>query len=601
MKTERRPPAPRKGAREASPAGTERRFDGHGVSSGIVVGPAHLRETGAVSVPEYPVPPEKVEDERARFADAVAKSRTQLKKLKAKTAALPAAAAEEIGFLLDAHQLMLTESRLVRETDRRIAEERINAEAAVRNEISAILKGFASMDDAYLAARADDIREVGQRLIRNLTKTPYIAFSTLAKGTIVVAEEITPADTALMDTARIGGFASVLGGAEGHTAIMARSLGLPAVVGATGLIGAVKSGDMVIVDGTGGTVIVQPSQKTLAAYQRRLEEMQRERRRLDGFKRLPSVTRDGTAITLQANIELPHEVEAAVEAGASGVGLLRSEFLFMNRTTVPDEDEQYEVLRTIVEGMGGLPVTVRTLDVGGDKLPFALDGHIMPSANPALGLRAIRLSLREPRLLEAQLGAILRAGRHGPIRILLPMITTTSEMRQVREAMKRVARRLVRRGIEIADPLPPLGAMIEVPGAALAADALAQVCDFFAIGTNDLTMYTLAIDRGDEQVASLYNPLHPAVLRLIQFATEAALRARIPISLCGEMAGDPRYSALLIGLGLRDLSMAVSNLARVKEVIRGLDLTAATSRAQVVMSQTDSGRIAALLDDLSSR
>ena len=225
----------------------------------------------------------------------------------------------------------------------------------------------------------------------------------------------------------------------------------------------------------------------------------------------------------------------------------------------------------------------------------------MPSANPALGLRAIRLSLREPRLLEAQLGAILRAGRHGPIRILLPMITTTSEMRQVREAMKRVARRLVRRGIEIADPLPPLGAMIEVPGAALAADALAQVCDFFAIGTNDLTMYTLAIDRGDEQVASLYNPLHPAVLRLIQFATEAALRARIPISLCGEMAGDPRYSALLIGLGLRDLSMAVSNLARVKEVIRGLDLTAATSRAQVVMSQTDSGRIAALLDDLSSR
>jgi phosphoenolpyruvate-protein phosphotransferase (PTS system enzyme I) len=289
-----------------------------------------------------------------------------------------------------------------------------------------------------------------------------------------------------------------------------------------------------------------------------------------------------------------------MDAGAEGVGLLRTEFMFMNREDLPDEDEQYQALREIVETMAGQPVTIRTLDVGGEKLAASLRDHLGDSANPALGLRAIRLSLKRRELLDDQLAAILRAGVHGPVRILLPMISSVSEVKQVREALVQVARRLKRRGQKLPDPLPPLGVMIEVPGAALAADALTQVADFFAIGSNDLTMYTLAIDRGEEQVAHLYNPLHPAVLRLVQFATEAALRARIPVSVCGEIAGDPKFAPLLLGLGIQDLSMAANSLPRVKQRIRNLDYLAAARFARQVMDQWDSGRIAMLLDDFNA-
>jgi phosphotransferase system enzyme I (PtsI) len=273
----------------------------------------------------------------------------------------------------------------------------------------------------------------------------------------------------------------------------------------------------------------------------------------------------------------------------------------MNREDLPDEDEQYEAYHGLVRGMAGRPVTIRTLDIGGDKLAAPLTEAMEGvGANPALGLRAIRLSLKERRLLDAQLGAMLRAGVDGPVRILLPMICSVAEIRKTRDALNQVARRLKRRGAKIADPLPPLGVMIEIPGAALAADALAAEADFFAIGTNDLIQYTLAIDRGDEQVAHLYNPLHPAVLRLIQFAVEAALRARIPVSLCGEMAGDPRFTPLLLGLGIRELSMAPSNIGRVKQRIRGLDMMAATRRARAIMDQLDDARIASLLDDFNA-
>jgi len=284
-------------------------------------------------------------------------------------------------------------------------------------------------------------------------------------------------------------------------------------------------------------------------------------------------------------------------AGAEGIGLLRSEFLFMNREDIPSEDEQFGILRDLVGRMDGRPVTVRTLDVGGDKLARSLGLHGGP--NPSLGLRAVRLCLSRPELFEAQLAAILRASAFGPIKILIPMIATLEEMRAVREVVARVVKRLRRKGVAMAEPLPPLGVMIEVPGAALAADALAWHADFFAIGTNDLTQYTLAIDRADEAVAHLYNPLHPAVLRLIQFSAEAALRARIPVSVCGEVAGDPRFTALLLGLGIRELSMSSTNIPVVKQRIRSLDLVAATRRARVIMDQSDSARIAQLLDSFN--
>jgi phosphoenolpyruvate-protein phosphotransferase (PTS system enzyme I) len=574
----------------------ERTLTGLAISPGIAIGPAFISDDGAIQVPDYRIGHDDIPAERKRLADAVALSLKQLAKLKVKAAALPGAAAEEAGYLLDAHVAMLTNSRLVRGADRRIGEERLNAERAVQIELGQIGSSFAAMDDAYLAARGDDIRVVGARLIRNLTKTPYAALQRLAPGTIVVAEELTPADTALIDPSRVAALATELGGAEGHTAIMARALGLPAVLGVADLLRRVEPGDTVIVDGGMGRIVVNPTTATRASYERQREELEQERRRLGRFRRLPAVTRDGVEITLEANVELPRERELALAAGAQGLGLVRTEFLYMNRHDLPDEDDQYAAYAALVRGMEGKPVTLRTLDIGGDKLAGSI---ATDSPNPALGLRAVRLSLKERRLLDVQLAAMLRASAIGKVRILVPMIANAGEMRTVRAAMHQAARRLKRRGIALPDPLPPLGAMIEIPGAALAADALADEAEFFSIGTNDLIQYTLAIDRGDEQVAYLYNPLHPAVLRLIQFAVEAAMRARIPVNLCGEMAGDARFTALLLGLGLRNLSMAPSNIGRVKERIRTLDLRAATQRARQVMDQIDDARIASLVDDFN--
>ncbi len=393
---------------------------------------------------------------------------------------------------------------------------------------------------------------------------------------------------------------AVSGGAESHTAIVARALGLPAVLAVSGLLDHVEAGDIAVIDGTSGSVIIGPSAETIRDYEARRDAFARERRGLARLRRLPAVTRDGVEITLEGNLELPIELQQAMANGAMGLGLVRSEFLYMNRDDLPSEEEQYAVFSALVRGMDGKPVTVRTFDLGGDKIARSLTGYGAAPANPALGLRAIRLSLRDSRLLDPQLAAMLRAANDGPLRILLPMISTAGEIRKVREAIDKVARRLRRRGVRLPQALPPLGAMIEVPGAALAADSLAAEADFFAIGTNDLIQYTLAIDRGDEQVAHLYNPLHPAVLRLIQFAVEAALRRGMPISVCGEMAGEPRFAALLLGLGLRNLSMAPRNIPRVKQRIRNLDIVAATRRARAIMDQSDTGRIAALLDDFNA-
>jgi phosphoenolpyruvate-protein phosphotransferase (PTS system enzyme I) len=578
----------------------ERRLSGLGVSPGIAIGPAYIAEGGELPVRESHLPESGIETERARFAEAVAVSLKQLRKLKAKAAELPESAAEEVGYLLDAHLAMLSNSRLVRGVDRRIARTRINAERAVQLEIDEIAESFAGMRDPYLAARIEDIRVVGARLIRNLIKKPYLTYSAMPQGAVILADELTPADAALIDPQRVAGFATMFGGAESHTAIVARALGLPAVLAVPGLLEDARADARVVIDGTEGAVIIDPAAETVARYAARREALERERRHLARLRRLPAVTRDGVEITLEANLELPVELPQALAHGAMGLGLVRSEFLYMNRDDLPGEDEQYAVFSALVRGMEGKPVTVRTFDLGGDKISRSLNGHIAEPANPALGLRAIRLSLQYRRLLEPQLAAMLRAGADGPVRILLPMISTPGEIRQVREALEQVARRLRRRGAAVPKSLPPLGAMIEVPGAALAADALAAEADFFAIGTNDLVQYTLAIDRSDEQVSHLYNPLHPAVLRLIQFAIEAALRRGMPISVCGEMAGEPRYAALLLGLGLRNLSMAPRNIPRVKQRIRNLDMVAATRRARAIMDQPDSGRIATLLDDFNA-
>ena len=578
----------------------EQRLPGLAVSPGIAIGPAHIVESGDLPVAENHIPQNEIEAEQHRFGQAVATSLKQLQKVKAKAAGLPGSAAEEVGYLLDAHLAMLSNSRLVRGVDERIARTRINAERAVQIEIDEIAESFAAMRDPYLAARIEDIRVVGTRLIRNLIKKPYVTYSAVADGAVILAEELTPADTALIDPERVVGFAAVSGGAESHTAIVARALGLPAVLAVTGLLDRARAGVTAVIDGIEGCVIIDPSAETIRDYEARRDAVARERRGLARLRRLPAITRDGVEIILEGNLELPIELQQALANGAMGLGLVRSEFLYMNRDDLPGEDEQYAVFSALVRGMDGKPVTVRTFDLGGEKIARSLSGHNVEPANPALGLRAIRLSLQDRRLLDPQLAAMLRAASDGPLRILLPMISTANEIRRVREAVDQVARRLRRRGVRLPKTLPPLGAMIEVPGAALAADALAAEADFFAIGTNDLIQYTLAIDRSDEQVAHLYNPLHPAVLRLIQFAVEAALRRGMPISVCGEMAGEPRFTALLLGLGVRNLSMAPRNIPRVKQRIRSLDMVAATRRARAIMDQSDTGRIAALLDDFNT-
>ncbi|MGE3622806.1 MAG: phosphoenolpyruvate--protein phosphotransferase [Bdellovibrionales bacterium] len=573
----------------------EQIWRGIGISPGIAIGPAYvIDQTGMPAAPEYSIPAGQIEKEIKRFNAALAKTQRQLSQLKQKAESLPAGA-KDVVLLLEAYQGMLSGSRLVRGVEDMIEKERINAEAAIQRQIATIKASFAKMNDAYLAARATDIGEVGARLMRNLMQQQYNPFAEAPEDSVIIAEEISPADTALMNPERVGGFATVLGGAESHAAIMARALGLPSATGVAGLMQGVNAGDVVIVDGQKGDVIVRPREATLRQYRQEQARLERETRKLRGLRNVPSVTGDGTAISLHANVELPREVESAIKSGATGIGLLRTEFMFMNRPDLPHEDEQFELLRKLVQQLEGRPLTIRTLDVGGEKLATALGDAHGESANPALGLRAIRLGLKEPKLLDTQLAAILRASAYGPVRILIPMVSSVQQMKQVREHVMQVERRLQRRSVKMPSSLPPVGAMIEIPGAALVADALAKVCDFFAIGSNDLTQYTLAIDRGDDRVADLYEPFHPSVLRLIQFTAAAGWRANIPVSICGEMAGDPMATALLIGLGLREFSMAPPRLPPVKQEITLLSVQQAVTLAEKVMNLSDEAEIRVLL------
>jgi phosphotransferase system enzyme I (PtsI) len=454
-------------------------------------------------------------------------------------------------------------------------------------------------DKAARLRRAGEVREIARRLVRNLTHTPFRSFNAAPEGAVLVCESLRPSDAALLDPARLAGVATEEGGEAGHTAILLRALGLPAVMGVTGISEAVAAGETVVLDGAAGTVTLRPTAPALASARRAVTAFARERQKLARLRRLPAVTQDGTTVLLHANMEIPAELPLIAQAGATGIGLLRSEFLFMNREGLPDEDAQTETYRAVIEAMSGDPVTIRVLDWGGEKDIEALQiAGLVPEAgdqNPALGVRGVRLLLERPELFETQLAAILRAATAGPTRVLLPMVTTLREVRAARDIYEKVQRRLRRRGERLPDPIPPLGIMIETPGAALAADALATVADFFAVGTNDLAMYTLAVNRSDAEVADLYDPLHPAVLRLIGFTAEAAGRANRPVSICGEMASNPLYAPLLLGLGLRNFSMNASAVPRVKQAVRATTIEACLTLAQKVMEQTDSEQIHALL------
>lgn len=574
-------------------------YEGVAVGPGVALGVVHRHDSHAVvQVRERRIPAARVRAEQHRVLEAAAEAASRIEALQARAKRMAGAAGEEVGYLLEAYQQMLSGSRLVRGVQKRIATDRINAEAAVMKEIGLMAEAFAAMDDQYLSARIADIREVGRRLVESLGgKDIETGLDDLPVNAVIVADELSPADTALLDPKRVAGLATILGGVESHTAIVARSLGLPAVVAPPELLEGAENGDEIIIDGTAGRVIINPGAATLSKYRKRRAAFLRSQHSLKKLKTVAAVTRDGFRVHLHANIELPNEIPGVLAAGAEGIGLFRSEFMFMNREALPSEEEQFEELSQVVKKMGGRPVTVRTLDVGADKLGEAVG--LEPGPNPALGLRAIRFSLKRRKLLMTQLSAILRASALGPVRILLPMVCTVDEIKQVRGILVRVAGALKRKGVRIADPLPPLGIMIEIPGAALAADALAQESDFFALGTNDLTQYTLAIDRTDEQVAYLYNPLHPAVLRLIQFTAEAASAARIPVSVCGEMAGDARMTPILLGFGITELSMNPASLPRVKKRILELNLASISGQVRRMTAESDTTRLKELVDTLS--
>jgi phosphotransferase system enzyme I (PtsI) len=602
-----RPPLPQhkrlSGQLKPAAGRPEKLFAGIPVSAGVAIGPVFGTSEPRAEITRQKVAAADIEGERARLETAIAQSRKQVAKLRGRLAVLPEESQEEIAPLLDGYLQMLGNSRLLRGARRRIADTLLSAESAVFEEAEAIAEAIAAQalpdtaDDerASIGRRAEEVREIARRLVRNLTRQPFRSFAGLPEGAILVSEGLRPADAALLDPSRLAGVATEEGGAEGHTAVMLRALGVPAVLGAVGLAHAIQPGDLAVVDGASGTVALNPSPVRLAAARRAVTAFARERQKLARFRRLPAETLDGEAVELQANLELPVELPLIAQSGAQGIGLLRTEFLFMNREGVPDEDTQTESYRTVVEAMGGDPVTIRVLDWGGEKEIDALSSEgIVPEAadpNPALGLRGIRLLLRRVPLFETQLAAILRAAAAGPVRVMLPMVTNVAEVREARVIYERVARRLRRRGERLPDKLPPLGIMIETPGAALSADALALEADFFAIGTNDLTAYTLAVDRAETELAELYDPMHPAVLRLVQFATEAALRMRMPVSVCGEIAANPRLTPLLLGLGVRSFSMNAGAVPRVKQAVRAVEIDACARFARRVMEQSDPAAI----------
>ena len=600
------PAAPRRPPRPGEPR-AERRFNGIAVSEGVAIGPVFSASEPEPVIARHKIHATDIAAEGARLDAAVAQSRKQLAKLRGRLSLLPEDSQAEIAPLIDAYTRMLGSSRLMRGVRQRISDGLLSAESAVMEEASAIaaaIMGQATADTpaedrASLRRRGDEVQEIGRRLVRNLTRAPFRSFAALPDGAVLVSEELRPADAALLNPARLAGVATEEGGADGHTAVMLRALGVPAVLGVTGLAHAMRPGDTAIVDGIHGTVILNPSADSLATARRAVTAFARERQRYARLRRLPAETEDGEAVELQANLELPIELPLIVQSGAVGIGLLRSEFLFMNRDDVPDEASQAEAYRSIIDAMHGDPVTIRALDWGGEKeIESLVNAGYVPDVvdeNPAMGIRGLRLLLREPELFETQLAAILRAATAGPVRILLPVVTTVSEVREAREIYERVIRRLRRRGERVPDKPPPLGIMIETPGAALAADALALEADFFAIGSNDLTAHTLAVDRGNADVASLYDPVHPAVLRLIQFATEAALRMRMPVSICGEMAANPLLTPLLLGIGLRSFSMGASSVPRVKQAVRGVEVDACVRLARRVMEQPDVEKIREML------
>lgn len=568
---------------------------GVGVSGGIAIGYAHLVSHAALEVAHYALPKKHVPEEVARFAAAIETTRQEMEALRRH---IPANAPAEFAAFLDVHLMILNDSTLSKMPQTLIETQQCNAEWALKQQTDSLLAQFEEIDDPYLRERKADVVQVVERVLKALMGHP--SHAPLSAGSehnsILVAHDLSPADMILFKQHQFAAFITDVGGATSHTAIVARSLNIPSVMALHHARQLIRERELLIVDGDQGVVIVNPDKQVLAEYKLRQNQLDLERQKLKRLRTTRATTLDGTQIDLHANIELPQDVTHVKEAGATGIGLFRSEFLFLNRTELPGEEEQFAAYRKVAEEMTSHPVTIRTLDLGADK---HLNGSVRTSANPALGLRALRLCLAEPQMFHTQLRAILRASHYGKVRILLPMICSLAELLQALHLIENAKESLRADGLPY-DPLIEVGGMIEIPAAALAVPALARHLDFLSIGTNDLIQYTLAIDRTDDSVAHLYDPLHPAVLQLLFQAIRNADRAGVPISICGEMAGDAALTRLLLGMGLRIFSMHPAHLLGVKQEILRADIQRMTAMVQKMLRTEDPEKMRGLLTKLNA-
>ena len=557
------------------------------VSPGIAVAPAFVYGDILDEIEVRGIDASEVEGEIARLRDAIALVKQELLR-DAEQVSRDLGQDKADIFLV--HSMILEDKSVLDAILDAISKGHINAEAAVAKEMKRLAAVLSSSDDRYLRDRAYDVSDIGKRVIERMLGV--WAHCPLSQPMILVARELRASDTASMERGRILGFVTELGGTESHAAILARSLGVPAMAGVKGILDRVRTGEIVAMDGGRGVAVVDPSADTRAHYERMREDEATERHELAAVLELPSVTRDGTAIALMSNIGSGEEALQAAELGADGIGLLRSEMVFMSAKLFLDEDAQLEVYRGAVEAMAGRPVSIRTLDVGGDK--FVGPENPFHEHNPNLGYRSTRVMLDRPDLLLTQFRAILRASAHGPVRVLIPMISSVEELREAKARFEEAKSQLRQKGAAFDEDIK-IGVMIEIPSAAMVADRLADECDFLSIGTNDLVQYTLAVDRGSSYVSRLYRPHDPSVLALIARSIEGAASAGKPISLCGEMAGTPAYVPLLIGLGLREFSVSNSRLPRTKKAIRDVDLSAAISLADEAVAARTAADVGVLL------
>jgi len=563
---------------------------GIGVSGGIAIGHAQLVSHAQLEVAHYNIPKSRIADEQARFDAALVTARAELAGLGQH---IPVGAPAEFEAFLNLHLMILDDPTLSEVPKQLIETQRCNAEWALKLQMEALMEQFERIEDGYIRERKTDVIQVVERVLKVLMGRPgeVLAHSAPEENSILVAHDLSPADVILFKSHRFASFVTDLGGVTSHTAIIARSLNIPSVVALHHARTLIRENEVLIVDGTNGVVIINPDKTALAEYKLRQEQWELERLKLRRLRKTKTTTLDGTAIELHANIELPDDVAGAMENGADGVGLFRTEFLYLNRRDLPTEDEQFDAYRKVVQDMNGLPVTIRTFDLGADK---SIDTTERVAPNPALGLRAIRLCLAEPQMFHHQLRAILRTSHYGKVRILIPMLSSAHELNQTLHLIDEAKKSLHDDDIPY-DKKIKIGGMIEIPAAALSLSTFTRKLDFLSIGTNDLIQYTLAIDRADDTVAHLYDPLHPAVLNLVAHVIRSANRADVPVAVCGEMAGDVRLTRVLLGFGLRQFSMHPAYLLSVKQQVLKSDLQQVMVLTQKMLKSDDRDKLEQLL------